>query len=145
MLSERFTESSNLLFLGDIIIDFLEYIPFAVTHSLWFPNDGSIAYFSCPVRDWLDMAPGRWIEPGGPALWLLRLPDLTHMDFLLFGYLKEMLYRSQFLVFTLRVLLWPPYICNMCNQIIHGVHMHTLISVVEILNFFHFPNTNFSV
>ncbi|GBL73687.1 hypothetical protein AVEN_230681-1 [Araneus ventricosus] len=41
--------------------------------------------------------PGRWIGRGGPVLWPPRSPDLTSLDFFLWGHLKELVYRDEHL------------------------------------------------
>ena len=45
------------------------------------------------MRDWLNETFGtKWIGRGGPLEWPARSPDLTPMDFWLWGYLKEKVY-----------------------------------------------------
>ena len=39
--------------------------------------------------------PNRWIGRYGPIRWASRNPDLTPMDFYLWGYLKEKVYEKQ--------------------------------------------------
>ena len=95
LLPERLTGHSYLVFLRDVLTDFLDDIPLAAIHGLWFQHDGAPAHFSSPVRNWLDMEyPGRWIGRGGPVLWPPRSPDLTPLDFFLWGHLKELVYRD---------------------------------------------------
>jgi hypothetical protein len=36
---------------------------------------------------------GRWISRGGPIAWPHRLPDLTLLDFFLWGYVKNIVYQ----------------------------------------------------
>jgi hypothetical protein len=40
--------------------------------------------------------PNRWIGRGGPILWLSRSPDITSMDFFLWGYVKDIVYKTMF-------------------------------------------------
>lgn len=40
--------------------------------------------------------PNRWIGRDGPILWPPRSPDLTPLDFFLWGYLKDKVFRSGF-------------------------------------------------
>ncbi len=48
---------------------------------------------SMQVRDRLDVVfPQRWLGPGGPVPWLARSPDLTPLDFFLWGHVKHMVY-----------------------------------------------------
>ena len=36
----------------------------------------------------------RWIGKGGPTAWPARSPDLTCLDFFLWGYMKSMVYET---------------------------------------------------
>ncbi|GFU11403.1 uncharacterized protein TNCV_4041101 [Trichonephila clavipes] len=49
-------------------------------------HDGAPVHFCVSERNWLDMAyPGCWIRSGGSVLWPSRSPDLTPLDFFLYG------------------------------------------------------------
>ncbi|GFY05153.1 DUF4817 domain-containing protein [Trichonephila clavipes] len=50
-----------MVFLNEVLTEFLDDIPLAAIQRLWFQHDGAPAYFCAPVRDWLDIA-----YPGGP-------------------------------------------------------------------------------
>ncbi|GFV06781.1 DUF4817 domain-containing protein [Trichonephila clavipes] len=82
LLPERLSEQSYLVVLNEVLTKFLDGIPLAAIHGLWFQRDGAPAHFCAHVRDWLDVAcPGRWIGRQGSVLWPPRLPDLTPLDF----------------------------------------------------------------
>eukprot|EP00731_Ephydatia_muelleri_P036869 Em0342g2a len=56
-------------------------------------QDGAPAHYLRGVRDWLNETFGtKWIGRGGPLESPARSPDLTPMDFWLWGYLKENVY-----------------------------------------------------
>ena len=38
--------------------------------------------------------PGRWIGRGGPITWPPRSPDITPLDFFLWGYVKDRVYQT---------------------------------------------------
>ena len=38
--------------------------------------------------------PNRWIGRNGPTLWPPRSPDITPLDFFLWGYVKDRVYRT---------------------------------------------------
>ncbi|PRD18050.1 UNVERIFIED_CONTAM: hypothetical protein NCL1_62174 [Trichonephila clavipes] len=38
--------------------------------------------------------PGRWIGRGGPVNWPARSPDLSYLDFFLWGLMKSLTYAS---------------------------------------------------
>lgn len=60
-----------------------------------FQQDGAPAHASRMVRDYLDIVfPNRWIGRLGPMLWPPRSPDLTPLDYFLWGYLKDKVFRT---------------------------------------------------
>ncbi|GFX66352.1 uncharacterized protein TNCV_343261 [Trichonephila clavipes] len=82
-----------MVFLKEVLTEFLDDIPLPTIERLWFQHDGVPAHFCALVRDWLDIAyPSFWI--GRPVLWLLRSPDFTQLDFFLWGHRKELVYRG---------------------------------------------------
>jgi hypothetical protein len=53
-------------------------------------------HFGAIVRTALDERfPGRWIGRGGPINWPPRSPDLTPMDFFVWGYIKVIVYSEE--------------------------------------------------
>ena len=67
-----------------------------VNESIFFMQDGAPAHYASDVRKWLDANfPGRWIGRRGAIEWLARSPDLTPADFFLWGYLKDIVYKSK--------------------------------------------------
>lgn len=58
-----------------------------------FQQDGASAHYSTKVRDWLNAKfEDRWMGRLGPIAWPARSPDLTPLDFWLWGYLKNRVY-----------------------------------------------------
>ncbi|EFN64531.1 hypothetical protein EAG_07520, partial [Camponotus floridanus] len=56
-------------------------------------QDGHPAYTSILARIILNQKfPGRWIGLHGPQEWPPRSPDLTPMDFFMWGFLKNKVY-----------------------------------------------------
>ncbi|GFX81413.1 DUF4817 domain-containing protein [Trichonephila clavipes] len=69
MLPERLSGQSYLVFLNEVLTEFLDDIPLAAIQGLWFQHDGDPAHFCAPVCDLLDIAyPGRWIGSQGNVL-----------------------------------------------------------------------------
>src|ERR1700712_6084313 len=64
---------------------------------MWFQQDGAPAHNSRVAREYLDthFAP-RLITTSGPVRWPARSPDLTPLDFFLWGYVKNQVYRNEF-------------------------------------------------
>lgn len=61
----------------------------------WFQQDGAPPHFAIAVRNYLDAQfPGRWIGRRGSIEWPARSPDLTPLDFFLWGHLKSKVYET---------------------------------------------------
>jgi hypothetical protein len=61
----------------------------------WFQHDGAPAHFARNVRDILHhMYPNQWIGRGGPIHWPARSPDLTPLDFFLWGHMQNYIYSE---------------------------------------------------
>nr|XP_042901341.1 uncharacterized protein LOC122269952 [Parasteatoda tepidariorum] len=62
---------------------------------MWFQHDGAPAHFSIDVRNYLNATFGaRWIGRGGPIPWPPRSPDLSSLDYFLWGHLKHLVYET---------------------------------------------------
>lgn len=62
---------------------------------LYFQQDGAPAHFALVVRQYLNtIFPNRYISRGGPVNWPPRSPDLTPLDFSIWGILKDEVYRE---------------------------------------------------
>jgi len=60
-----------------------------------FQLDGAPPHWGLDVRASLDEEfPNRWIGRGGPIPWPPRSPDVTPLDFFLWGYVKTIVYKS---------------------------------------------------
>jgi hypothetical protein len=88
---------------GDIYVEFLnaelpnlfEDIPLLFCANGWFQHEGAPPHFSRQVREILDRQYlHRWIGCGGPRQWPAQSPDLNPLDFFLWGYVKNIVYRS---------------------------------------------------
>ncbi|KAJ8951673.1 hypothetical protein NQ318_012214 [Aromia moschata] len=63
----------------------------------WFQLDGCPAHYILPVQRWLhNYFPGRWIGRGRdcPRPWPARSPDMTPLDFFVWGTMKEKVYAE---------------------------------------------------
>jgi hypothetical protein len=48
------------------------------------------------VRDYLNESfPNRWLGRGGPVAWPPRSPDLTPLDYYLWGHMRTLVYTSK--------------------------------------------------
>ncbi|PNF14165.1 hypothetical protein B7P43_G13485 [Cryptotermes secundus] len=69
-----------------IIPTLLEDVPLIVRRQMWVQHDGAPAHFSIVSQDYLD---GRWIGRGGPVPWPSRSPDLTPLDYFVWGHVEK--------------------------------------------------------
>lgn len=61
-----------------------------------FQQDGAPPHFALAVRQYLDRRfPNRWIGRRRPVEWPPRSPDLTPLDFFLWGHLKTKIYATE--------------------------------------------------
>lgn len=61
-----------------------------------FQQDGAPPHYEKEVRAWLTKKfPGRWIGRRGAIEWAPRSPDLSPVDFFLWGYLKQKVYSTE--------------------------------------------------
>lgn len=61
-----------------------------------FQQDGATLHYGRNVRNYLDtIFPERWIERRGTIEWPARSPDLTPLDYFLWGYLKDRVYKTK--------------------------------------------------
>lgn len=85
----------NEILLGPVE-EFCANVPLARLGKLWFQHDGAPAHSSSQARAYLDKAfPSQWIGRYGPVSWPARSPDLTSLDFFLWGYLKDRVYDQE--------------------------------------------------
>lgn len=64
--------------------------------NIWFQQDGAAPHFGLNVREYLNTVfPNRWIGRRGPIEWPARSPDLTPLDFFLWGYLKDRVFKTK--------------------------------------------------
>lgn len=74
----------------------LEEVPLEIRQRILFQHDGCPAHFAINVREFLDANyPGRWIGRGSIFPWPPRSPDLTCLDFYLWGRVKDMVFATK--------------------------------------------------
>lgn len=70
--------------------------PNTISDEIWFQQDGAPPHYAREVRDHLDtIFPQRWIGRRGHIEWPARSPDLTPLDFFLWGYVKSRVYITK--------------------------------------------------
>lgn len=79
-----------LTLLEDHLDDMLHNVPEIVREQMWWMQDGAGAHTALTVRAALNRRfPERWIGLHGPVNWPARSPDLTPLDFFLWGALHD--------------------------------------------------------
>src|SRR5678815_5799280 len=95
----------------------MDDIPLATTRDVWFQHDGAPEHFSHQVRAHLNRVyTDKWIGRGGHVAWPARSPDLTPLDYFLWGHVKSVVYIN--LVNTRKELIQP--IFSAFDQIGHS-------------------------
>ena len=93
VLPDRLNANNYLVFLQEVLPDLLEDVPLNLYADHWFRQDGCPAHFGVGVLAHLDAEyPNRWIGRGGPVPWPPRSPDLTPLDFFLWGAMEQLVY-----------------------------------------------------
>ena len=96
MLPQRLTGNVYTRFLQEDLPTLLDDVPLRIRRQMWFMHDGAPAHFYRGTRDFLNVTyPDKWIGRGGPIAWPPRSPDLTPLDFYLWGHLKSRVYATQ--------------------------------------------------
>lgn len=73
-----------------------EVVPQNEFHNVWFQQDGCPAHNSRNVKNLLRATFGdKLISNGGPISWPARSPDITPLDFFLWGYVKNEVYAFE--------------------------------------------------
>lgn len=89
------TSDKYLEFLEHHLPGLLDVIPAPQRAEIIFQQDGAPAHSSNVVRDFLTEQYPRWIGRTGPIPWPPRSPDLTPLDFFVWGFLKQEVYRTE--------------------------------------------------
>ena len=98
-------------FLTEVLPVLLHDVRLDVRLKMWYQHDGCPAHWAGAPRMLLHTKfPHRWIGRGGPIQWPARSPDITPLDFFLWGTLKDIVYRNV-----------PTTADNMRQRIVDGV------------------------
>lgn len=90
------TGGNYLHMLQGVIEDLLDDVPLSLTGHYYYQHDGAPPHYSRLVRDYLNTRYGdMWIGRGGPVPWPARSPDLTPLDFYLWGEVKRLVYVEE--------------------------------------------------
>lgn len=91
---ENLNGAVYLNFLRNNLNILLEDVPLLTRRRMWYQHDGAPPHYTHEVTNFLNRRfPNRWIGRGGPVAWPARSPDLTPLDFSLWGYIKNIVYN----------------------------------------------------
>ncbi|EZA58543.1 hypothetical protein X777_14705, partial [Ooceraea biroi] len=83
------------IFLSEILPNLLENVPYQIRLTMWYQHDGCPAHYAQQAQRVLQRQfPNRWIGRGGDVVWPARSPDLTPLDYFLWGTVKNDVYRE---------------------------------------------------
>lgn len=99
ILPDNFNGENYLYFLQNdlpTLLDDAEVPILNTDRPIIFQQDGCPAHWTLIVREHLDNCfPGSWIGRDGPIPWPARSPDLTPLDFFVWGRAKELVYTTE--------------------------------------------------
>lgn len=91
---ENLTAERYERFLRTQLMDYLEDIPLNQLREIWWHQDGAPAHTSREARIALnELFPNKWIGKYGSIEWPPRSPDLSPLDYFLWGHLKNEVYQ----------------------------------------------------
>lgn len=95
LMPNRLTGQNYEIFLREVLPLQLEDVPLIIRNRMWFQHDGAPAHNSVAVRRHLDNVFNQhWIGRNGPIAWPARSPDMSPLDFYLWGHMKSMIYET---------------------------------------------------
>ncbi|KYN14904.1 hypothetical protein ALC57_12879 [Trachymyrmex cornetzi] len=63
---------------------------------MWFQQDGTPSHYARSSRNALNILyPNKWIGRGSLTPWPPRSPDINHLDFFLWGFIKEKVFSTK--------------------------------------------------
>ncbi|GBL84425.1 hypothetical protein AVEN_117186-1 [Araneus ventricosus] len=79
----------------DVITDFVENLPLHQRRNVWFQHDGAPPHNISNIKQYLmETFQNQAIGFGGFVEWAPRSPDLTPLDFFLWGHIKGQVYAT---------------------------------------------------
>lgn len=92
----RLSNRCHLQLLQNNLLDLLENIPFQTRLHMRFQHNRVPTYFSRAVKTYhYHRFPGWWRGLSGPQHWPLRSPELSPLNFCLWGHIKYLVYKKK--------------------------------------------------
>jgi hypothetical protein len=90
ILKDLITKENCLEFLQNELPERLEGVPLVTRITMYFQHGGAPTHYARHVTQHLnDTFPNRWIGRGSTINWQPRSPELTRLDFCLWGWMKS--------------------------------------------------------
>ena len=91
VFDNNLTGNAYEAFLSNELTGLLEDIPLMIRSQMHIQHDGAPPQYTRHVREYLNESfPNRWLGRGGPIAWPQRSPDLTTLDYYLWGHMKTL-------------------------------------------------------
>lgn len=95
MYDGNLNSEGYLNFLRTDLWNYIEDVPLNILQQLWWQQDGAPPHNALRVRSYLDeVFTNKWIGNRGVVEWPPRSPDLSPLDFFLWGLVKNKLYKN---------------------------------------------------
>ena len=96
VFDNNLTGNTYEVFLRNELPGFLEDIPLMIRSQMYFQHDGAPPHYIRHVGEYLNESfPTRWLGRGGPVAWPPSSPDLTPLDYYLWGHMKTLMYETK--------------------------------------------------
>ncbi|KAJ4444914.1 hypothetical protein ANN_06713 [Periplaneta americana] len=95
-LNNKLTAALYRWHLEVTLLPYLDDLPLERRRGFFFQQDGTLPHFRLTVRELLnEVIHGCWIGSRDPVEWLPKSPDLTPLDFFLWGHFKSVVYSNR--------------------------------------------------
>ena len=96
VFDNNLTGNTYEAFLRNELPGLLEDIPLIIRSQMYFQHDGAPPHYTRHVREYINESfPNRWLGRGGPVAWPPRSPDLTTLDYYIWGHMKTLVYETK--------------------------------------------------
>jgi len=90
------TGNTYEVFLRNVLPGLWQDMPLMIRSQMYFQHDGAPPHHTRHMRGYLkESFPNRWLGRGGPVAWPQRSPDLTPLDYYLWGHMKTLVYETK--------------------------------------------------
>jgi len=96
VFDNNLTGNTYEVFLRNELPGLLEDIPLMIRSQMYFQHDGAPPYYTQHVGEYTNEPfANRWLGRVGPVAWPPRSPDLTPLDYYLWGNMKTLVYETK--------------------------------------------------